>query len=92
MAKVEVVPPLKHSSRERWTFRSLLATPDVETGTPTGSQRNDLAGLIIIVDVLIRCIMSLVALFGLPWWVAAPVICCLFVAMIVLIIVLVWAT
>jgi hypothetical protein len=79
------------SKRERWTFRSLATATDVETGTPTGAQRNDIAGLILLFDVLIRCFSSLAYSLGLPRVVVAPIICCLFIAMIVLIIIFVWA-
>lgn len=78
------------SKRDRWTFRSLVAASDVETGTPTGAQRNDIAGLILLFDVLIRCFSSLAYSLGLPRAVVAPIVCCLFIAMIVLIIILVW--
>lgn len=79
------------SKRDRWTFRSLVVASDVEMGTPTGAQRNDIAGLILLFDVLIRCFSSLAYSLGLPPGVVAPIVCCLFIAMIVLIIILVWA-
>jgi hypothetical protein len=79
----------KPPSQERWTFRSLVVTPDEETGTSRA--QNDIAGLIILMDLLMRCFASLAYSLGLPPIVVAPVVCCLFVAMIVLVIILVWA-
>ena len=75
----------------RWTFRSLVATPDVETGRSTRAQQNDITGLILLFDVLIRCFSSVAYSLGLPPVVVAPIACCLFTAMIVLIVILVWA-
>ena len=68
-----IAKPPKTGFCERWTFRSLVANPDVETGRSTGAQQNDIAGLILLFDVLIRCFSSLAYSLRLPPVVVAPV-------------------
>lgn len=72
----------------RWTFSSLAAVPDVETGTPTGASNNNggsVIGFILLFDVIIRCFSSLA--YALPPIVVAPCVCILLVGMIVVVVV-----
>jgi hypothetical protein len=74
----------------RWTFSSLAAVPDVETGTPTGAPNNNggsIIGFILLFDVLIRCFSSLAYALNLPPIVVAPCVCILVVGMIVVVVV-----
>ena len=88
----EIAKPSQPALRDKWTFRSLVAAPDVETGVPTGADQRDIAGLIVLFDVLIRCFSSLAYSLNIPPVVVAPIVCCLFVGMIVLIVILFWAS